>query len=338
MYLLLRGLLFRIDPETAHSLTLTLLRAAGSLAPVRALLRAAFRAESRPVEAFGLRFPNPVGLAAGYDKDGLAWRGLACLGFGHLELGTVTPRAQPGNPRPRLFRVPEAGALINSLGFPSRGAAFLANRLRGHRPPDLVLGVNLGINRTTPLESAHDDYAALLERFAPLADYLVVNVSSPNTLGLRRLQAREALQELLTTLEADRRGQAEALGRPVPLLVKLSPDLSEAELNDALSVILETGMDGVIATNTTLGREGVSGPVAERPGGLSGAPLRARSTQVVDWLHRRSGGELPIVACGGVMGPSDAREKLAAGARLVQVYTGLVYRGPGLVGEIIRAL
>jgi dihydroorotate dehydrogenase len=290
------------------------------------------------VRAFGLDFPNPVGLAAGYDKDGLGWRGLACLGFGHIELGTVTPRPQPGNIRPRLFRLVEDQALINRLGFPGRGAEFVARRLQRARPPGLVLGVNLGKNKDTPLEDAAGDYLSLVPIFAPLSDYLAINVSSPNTVGLRRLQARAALEELLTLLGKQRDEQVKRLGRMVPLMVKLAPDLTDGELDDALDVLLRVGMDGVIATNTTLDREGLRSPLAGEAGGMSGAPLRRRSSQVVCKIRQRTGGRLPVIAVGGVMNPMDAREKLEAGAALVQVYTGLIYAGPGLVKQILRGI
>jgi dihydroorotate dehydrogenase len=343
MYALLRRLLFHLEPERAHALALGLVRAAGALPPSRWLLRALYGAPAaaRPVDVFGLRFPNAVGLAAGYDKDGLGWRGLGCLGFGHLELGTVTPLPQPGNPRPRVFRLPAERALVNRLGFPSRGAEFVARRLLRRRAGARggpLLGVNIGKNRDTPLAAAAADYVALLERFAPLADYLVVNVSSPNTVGLRRLQARATLEALLTALVAARRPLVEGRAGALPLLVKLAPDLTDGELDDALDAVLAAGLDGVVATNTTLDRAGLRSPAKDEAGGLSGAPLLARSTAVVRAIHARTGGRLPIVAVGGVAGPDDARAKLDAGASLVQVYTGLVYEGPGLVRRILQAL
>jgi dihydroorotate dehydrogenase len=339
MYPLLRPLLFRLDPERAHHLTLNLLRLAGSLPPLSAALRKAYDVRwPDPVEVLGLSFRNPVGLAAGYDKDGLAWRGLASLGFGHIEIGTVTLRPQNGNPKPRLFRLKEDEALINRLGFPGRGADFVRSQLEGPRPAGLILGANLGINKDTPLERAADDYTSLLRLFAPLADYLVVNVSSPNTAGLRRLQARSALEGLLAGLTAARAEAAAGLGRPVPLLVKLSPDLTDEELADVVGVVLDAGLDGVVATNTTLRREGLVSAHAGEAGGLSGAPLRRRSTAVVAEICRLSGGRLPVIAVGGVRDAVSAREKLDAGASLVQVYTGLIYRGPGVVKEILEAV
>jgi dihydroorotate dehydrogenase len=333
-----RPLLFRLEAERAHSLTIHLMRLVGSLPGLPALLQARYGASSRPVRAFGLDFPNPVGLAAGYDKDALAWRGLAGLGFGHIEIGTVTPRPQPGNPRPRLFRLPEEAALINRMGFPGRGARFVARRLRARRPSGLVLGVNLGINKGTSLDEAAQDYVALIKIFASLADYLVVNVSSPNTAGLRRLQARESLDGLLAHLARERETQESGLRRKIPMLVKLSPDLCDGELDDALEVILERGLDGAIATNTTISREGLVSRKKAEAGGLSGQPLGERSTQMIQKICRRTGGKLPVIGAGGIMSPADAREKLDAGATLVQLYTGLVYEGPELVQRILNAL
>lgn len=338
MYPLLRPLLFRLEPERAHTLTLGLLRLAGRLPLVRVFLNSWFSAPPMPVDLFGLTFLNPVGLAAGYDKDGLGWPGLATLGFGHIEIGTVTPRPQPGNPRPRLFRLPEDQALINRMGFPGRGASFVARQLQNPRPPGLILGVNLGKNRDTLLEDAAQDYRQLIPVFAPLTDYLVVNVSSPNTVGLRRLQDRQALEGLLSVLVQERMAQVERLSRPVPLLVKLAPDLNEAELEDALDAIQRCGVDGVVATNTTLNRHGLRSTKAKEAGGLSGAPLRRRSRDMVSEISARTQGNLPVIGVGGVMGPDDARRMLDAGASLVQVYTGLVYAGPGLVRKILLGL
>ncbi len=331
LYSFFRPLLFRLEPEQAHQLTLNLIRLAGALPPARAGLKAWFRAPAQPVQAFGLTFTNPVGLAAGYDKDGLGWLGLSSLGFGHIEVGTVTPRPQPGNPRPRVFRLPQEEALINRMGFPGRGADFLAKQLKRPRPGGLILGVNLGKNKDTPLEEAAGDYTALFQDFAPLADYLAINVSSPNTVGLRRLQARGALSDLLAAVA----GQRSQGGRRVPVLVKLAPDLNDEELDDALDAILAHGMDGVIATNTTISREGVNCPLAAETGGLSGRPLRERSTQMIREIYCRTGGKLPIIGVGGIHDAASAREKLEAGASLVQVYTGLIYAGPGLVKQIL---
>ncbi len=339
MYPLARSILFYLDPEKAHASTLWLIRLAGRLAPVRAALRRWYAAPAMPVEAFGLNFINPVGLAAGYDKDGLGWRGLSCLGFGHIEVGTVTPEPQAGNPKPRLFRLQQEGALINRMGFPGRGAGFVARQLQGSRPSGLVLGVNLGINQGTPLELAASDYLELCRIFAPLGDYLVVNISSPNTVGLRRLQARQALEALLASLAGQRRELLPQLGRRVPILVKLAPDLTDPELDDALGAVVQAGMDGVIATNTTISRDGVAdSPFCKERGGLSGIPLRDRSTRMVRQIFRHTEGNLPIIGVGGIMTAEDAKEKLEAGASLVQVYTGLVFQGPGLVKKILQGL
>lgn len=338
MYPMFRRLLFRLEPERAHNLTLALIRQAGALPPIERLLRRAFAAPTFPVDAFGLRFYNPVGLAAGYDKDGLGWRGLACLGFGHVEVGTVTPRPQPGNPRPRVFRLPEDRALINRMGFPGKGADFVARQVARRRPEGLIVGVNLGKNKDTPLDAAVDDYLALVRQFAPIADYLALNVSSPNTVGLRRLQARQALADLLAPLQAERQAQQSGLGRRLPLLVKLAPDLDDTELDDALDVIEQAGLDGVIATNTTLERPGLKSPQAGEAGGLSGAPLHSLSLRIVSEIHRRTAGRLPIVAAGGVIDAAGARRFLDAGAVLVQIYTGMIYAGPGLVKSILEDL
>jgi dihydroorotate dehydrogenase len=335
MYRLFRPFIFRLDPERAHDLTLHALQFAQRLTPVSTLLRKMYAAPPRPVRAFGLEFSNPVGLAAGYDKDGLAWRGLACLGFGHIEVGTVTPLPQPGNPKPRVFRLPAEQALINRMGFPGKGAEFVASHLKARRPPGLILGVNLGKNKDTPLEEATRDYLALVQVFAALADYLVVNVSSPNTVGLRRLQARQALQELLGALQRERQVQEARLEKKVSVLVKLAPDLTNSELDDALQVILECGMDGVIAANTTLSRAGVQSSVANQAGGLSGAPLSSLSLETIRRIYHLTMGKLPIVGVGGIMNADDAHARLDAGATLVQFYTGLVFRGPGLVKEIL---
>jgi len=333
-YHFFRPFLFRLEPERAHSLTLGMVRLAGALPPVRAFLRLYFSAPQDPLKAFGLNFSNRVGLAAGYDKDGLGWRGLACLGFGHIEVGTVTLHAQPGNPKPRIFRLPQEKALINRMGFPGQGGDFVASRLQKKRPPGLVLGTNLGKNKETPLDQAAQDYLALMDMFAPLSDYLAINISSPNTAGLRQLQVSQMLDELLVQLANKRQALEAEHKRNIPLLVKLAPDLTDQVLDDALEVILLRGMDGVIATNTTLSRDGIVSQFAGEFGGLSGAPLKDRSTQVIRQIYRYTGGKLPIIGVGGVMSADDAQAKLDAGATLVQVYTGLVYTGPSLVKQI----
>lgn len=335
----IRPMVFRMDPERAHDLTLDTLRWVGSLPPIGRLVNRIYTAHSKAdmsVDAFGLKFPNPVGLAAGYDKDGLAWRGLSTLGFGHIEVGTVTPRPQDGNPKPRVFRIPEENAVINRMGFPGNGADEVLSRFRfraNDRFP-LVVGVNIGKNKDTPNQEAAKDYLYLFEKFAPVVDYLTVNVSSPNTVGLRRLQAREHLEDLLDQLQFARSKMADYK----PILVKLSPDLSDDELDDALGAIIQAEMDGIVATNTTISREKLYSPIGNQTGGLSGSPLTVRSRQVVSEIYQRTRGRLPIIGVGGIMNSEDARLMLDAGATLIQVYTGLVYAGPGLVKEILEAL
>ncbi len=352
MYKFFRSLLFRLDPETAHHLTLQLMQL-GGMQPINALLRRLYSAPTNPVKAFGLTFKNPVGLAAGYDKDGIAVRGLSTLGFGHIEIGTVTPRPQPGNPKPRIFRLVEDEAVINRMGFPGKGADFVAMSLRraqrrsnlpiNWRLPrrqkmaarnDMVIGVNLGKNKDTPLEEAASDYISLMRTFSPLTDYLTINISSPNTVGLRRLQGREMLESLLRQIAAERlKYQVSS-----PILIKLAPDLTNNELDDALGVILDTGMDGVIATNTTIARVGLRSRYREETGGLSGSPLRVQSEAMLGKIVRQVDGRVPVVSAGGVMNPEDAKRRLDLGATLIQIYTGLIYRGPGLVKSIINAL
>lgn len=340
LYPLTRSLLFRLEPERAHALALKAIARAGAIPPIRAALAAQYSVrDAKPVEAFGISFPNRVGLAAGYDKDGEGWQGLAALGFGHIEVGTVTPEPQPGNPRPRVFRLPEKRSLINRMGFPGRGAEWVAKRLNGTRPGGLVLGVNIGKQKSTPLENAVDDYTILMDVFARLADYLAINISSPNTPGLRQLQERHFLSELLRGVAARKEILEQNLGRRVPVLVKLAPDLEPDQLKTAVDVIVESGLDGVIATNTTIGRAGVDDhPVASEDGGLSGAALSELSTEILAAICRHLGGALPVIGVGGIMGFKEAQEKLDAGATLVQVFTGLVYAGPGIVKEILGDL
>jgi dihydroorotate dehydrogenase len=341
---LVRPLLFAVtrrDPELAHSLTVTLLRRLGP----SPLLRLA--AGSQPLadprlerRVFGIRFPNPVGLAAGFDKDGVAVRALAALGCGFLEVGTVTLRPQPGNPRPRLFRLPASGAVINRMGFNNRGAGALAARLRGIWPPPLPVGVSLGRSKDAPEGRAADDYCAALRLIHPHLDYLAVNVSSPNTPGLRSLQGRAELDVLLARLGQTAAELARG-GTPRPLLLKIAPDLTWDQLAELLEVCRTRGVAGIIATNTTLSRDGLAPAdrhLAGQIGGLSGRPLTGRTRELVAFIHRETGGRLPIVGVGGIMQADDALRLLDAGASLVQLYTGLIYTGVGLVGEINRAL
>jgi len=344
MYRLLRPLLFRLDPETAHALTLSGLRITGSLPPLNAAMARFYSAPPKPVQAFGLTFKNPIGLAAGYDKDGIAIRGLAALGFGHIEIGTVTPRPQPGNQMPRLFRLVEDRALINRLGFPSKGAYSASMSLRGassstpRRSNLVMIGVNLGKNKETPLEESARDYLTLMSQFMAIANYLTINVSSPNTEGLRRLQGRDMLESLLGAIARGRGAIASGQAGNAPILVKLAPDLSDAELDEAVGVILDKQMDGIIATNTTVGRERLGSRHRHEAGGLSGAPLAARSESVLRQIVKRVNGRVPIVSVGGIMTPEDAKRRLDMGATLIQVFTGLIYHGPALVKAIARLL
>jgi dihydroorotate dehydrogenase len=327
-YALARPLLFSLHPETAHHLTL-------KLADWR--LTGPARVFSRPVKAMGLEFPNPVGLAAGLDKDAAHIDGLARLGFGFIEVGTVTPRAQPGNPRPRLFRLAEKEAVINRFGFNNVGVDdFLANvartRWRG------ILGINIGKNATTPPEQAADDYAFCLEKVYGRASYVTVNISSPNTKGLRDLQQERQLDELLGRLASVRVRLARAYGRRVPLALKVAPDLQANEIRAIADAVLRHGFDGLIATNTTLSREGVEGlPRADEAGGLSGAPILGKSTGVLASFRDLLAGKVTLIGAGGIFSAADTRAKIDAGAALVQLYTGLIYRGPGLVRECVSA-
>jgi len=335
LYPLFRPLLFAADPELAHDVALGGLDAA---ARVGLAQLAASRLPQAPVEAMGLRFPNRVGLAAGLDKNAAHLKGLATLGFGFIEAGTVTPRAQPGNPRPRMFRVVEAQALVNRLGFNNGGVdAFVANVARsGYRG---ILGINIGKNFDTPNERAADDYVACLRAVHAHASYVTINVSSPNTKGLRDLQAEAALSALLARIVAERDDLAQKHGRCVPLAVKIAPDLDDAAVNAVARLLVAHRLDGVIATNTTIARDGMAGlPYADEAGGLSGAPLRERSTAVLRTLAKALDGALPIIGVGGILAAGDAQQKIDAGATLVQLYTGLIYRGPDLVAECVRAL
>jgi dihydroorotate dehydrogenase len=334
LYRAVRPLLFALDPETAHDFSLKSLDALNCLGAVSL----AAGLPSMPVRALGLDFPNPVGLAAGLDKDGEHVDALAALGFGFLEIGAVTPRPQPGNPKPRVFRLPEAEALINRLGFNSGGVDRAVENLRRARYRG-VLGVNIGKNFDTPNERASEDYLECLRKLHPYASFVTVNVSSPNTKNLRNLQQPGELDLLLAALVAERDRLAERHGRRVPLAVKIAPDLDESGIEAVAGCVVSRGCDAVIATNTTLSREGVEHlPASREPGGLSGAPLKARATAVIARLRRALPAGIAIIGVGGIASAADAREKLDAGADLVQLYTALVYRGPGLVGEILRGL
>jgi len=331
-YALARPLLFALDPETAHALTLAL-----ADAPLRLGLLRFPRPAPHPVRVMGLEFPNPVGLAAGLDKNAEHVDALAALGFGFIEVGTVTPRPQAGNPRPRLFRIPEAQALVNRLGFNNVGLdEFVANLSRANFRG--VVGVNIGRNFDTPNERAADDYAACLEGVYAHASYVTVNVSSPNTVGLRELQERDRLDLLLGRLAALRERLAARHSRRVPFALKVSPDLEAAQIREIAAAVRRHGVDAVIATNTSLSREGIEGfRYAGEPGGVSGAPVRARATRALAAFAGELKGEVPLIGVGGILKGDDAAEKISSGAALVQLYTGLVYRGPGLIAECVSA-
>jgi len=331
LYPLARPLLFCLDPESAHELTLSALHLAGRVLPAGQPIA------SDPVEVMGLRFPNRIGLAAGLDKNGEAIDGLARLGFGFIEIGTITPRPQPGNPRPRMFRLPQARAIINRMGFNNRGVEALVDNVRAAKYRG-ILGINIGKNADTPIDRAADDYLACLDKVHSLASYVTVNISSPNTKNLRQLQGENELDALLGRLKVRQQALADRDGRYVPLALKIAPDLDTEQITGIADALRRHRIDAVIATNTTLSRQKVAGlPHAEEQGGLSGAPLFDDATAVVSALARALAGELPIIAAGGVLSGEDARDKLAAGARLVQLYSGLVYRGPALVDECVRA-
>ncbi len=331
----LRAVLFQLDPETAHDWTIRSLRRL----PIQPLgICFATRVPSAPCQVMGLDFPNPVGLAAGLDKNGECINAWSALGFGFVEIGTVTPRPQPGNPKPRMFRLPKAQGLINRMGFNNHGVEALVERVRqsGFKG---VLGINIGKNADTPVERAIDDYLIGLRKVYPWAGYVTVNISSPNTPGLRDLQYGAALDQLLEALKAEQQRLTDSYGRYAPLAIKIAPDLADTDLAAVGQSLRRYRLDAVIATNTTFSRAGVEGlPHAGEAGGLSGAPLREQALAVTRRLADLLAGEVPIIAAGGIMSGADAVARIAAGASLVQLYTGLIYRGPELVREVVTAL
>lgn len=335
LYPLLRPLLFSLDPETAHVVTLRLLKFAhhtglSSLSRPHTL--------DKPVTVMGLTFKNRLGLAAGMDKNGDYIDALADMGFGFLEIGTVTPRPQPGNPRPRLFRLPEHRAIINRMGFNNLGIAHLLKQVRRSRY-DGVLGINIGKNAATPIDQAVEDYIEGLRQSYPFAGYITINISSPNTRNLRQLQQGDEINKLLGALKTEQLHLQQRHGRYVPLVVKIAPDLDEDGIVRIAGLLMAYAIDGVIATNTTVARDQIQGHRhAGETGGLSGAPVRDRSTKVVKSLAAELNGKLPIIAAGGIMNAADAQEKIAAGASLAQIYSGLIYTGPALIEEILRSL
>ncbi len=335
LYPLLRPLLFSLNPETAHEATLKLLKLAHQSGLQKLLYPAV---QDKPVTVMGLTFKNPVGLAAGLDKNGDYIDALADLGFGFIEIGTVTPRPQPGNPKPRLFRLPEHQALINRMGFNNLGIGHLLAQVKQSQY-DGILGINIGKNFDTPIDRAVDDYLLGLRKAYPAASYITINISSPNTQNLRQLQQGDEIKKLIGALKEEQLKLQQEHGRYVPLVLKIAPDLSTEEISHIAKLLLDFSVDGVIATNTTIARDILGGhPLAQETGGLSGAPVKAQATAVVSNLAAELNGRCPIIAAGGIASTADAQEKLAAGASLVQVYTGLIYQGPELVAAIVDHL
>lgn len=333
IYKAIRTILFKFDPELIHNFTLASLAIAERFRLI-SLVRGPL--PSAPVEVMGLRFPNPIGLAAGMDKDGVCIDGLGALGFGFLELGTVTPRAQQGNPKPRLFRIPQKEAIINRMGFNNLGIDQLLSKVSHHKYKGII-GINIGKNFDTPLEKALDDYLIGLEKSYPYADYIAINISSPNTVGLRQLQKGEEFNRLLAGLKKKQLKLSKELGRYVPLAVKIAPDLQDDEIEAIAAAVESCEIDGVIATNTTLDRTGVDEySISQESGGLSGRPLTDKSLQVFKTLRSALNPQIPIIASGGMMSPVDAMARLQAGASLIQLYTGFIYHGPSLIHNIIN--
>jgi dihydroorotate dehydrogenase len=338
---LLRPILFLFPAEKAHHFAMGMLKVTLSIPLLSHLVRRSFsraNQSGKPVELMGLQFSNRVGLAAGFDKDGKEFRALSHLGFGFLELGTVTPRPQAGNPKPRLFRLPSDRAVINRMGFNNEGVEALCNRLKRGRPKGVVIGGNIGKNKDTPNEKAVDDYLFCMEALHPWVDYFTVNMSSPNTPNLRELQDKEPLRKILGQLMKFN----EKTGAPKPVLLKIAPDLSEGQLDDIVEIVSELKLAGVVATNTTISRDGLSTPGSRiesiGSGGLSGAPLSNRSPRIVNYCREKLGPDFAIIGVGGIMEPTDAVKMLRAGADLVQLYTGIIYTGPGLVPASIDAI
>ena len=339
MYKIIRKILFNVDAEKVHYWVMKRLNFIYSMGLLRGILKAMFVVKAPKLERtlWGITFPNPIGLAAGFDKDAKYTDSLACLGFGFIEIGTVTPRPQPGNPKPRLFRLPADSALINRMGFNNDGATEAAKRLK-KRQEHIIIGGNIGKNKDTPNEQAGDDYEKGFRTLYDEVDYFVVNVSSPNTPGLRELQDKAPLTELLNRLQTVNT----SLGGKKPILLKIAPDLTNEQLDDIIDIVRTTRLDGIVASNTTISRDNLATPTAEvnniGAGGLSGAPLRKRATEVVAYIHTHSNGSIPIIASGGIFTAADAQEKLDAGASLLQVYTGFIYEGPAIAKKICKGL
>jgi dihydroorotate dehydrogenase len=332
--------MFRLDPEKAHHLTVKLFRIALAVPGIKSLFLNLFSSQEKSLEkeVFGLKFKNPVGLAAGFDKDGKHYDVMEYLGFGFIEIGTVTPLPQDGNPKPRLFRLPQDKGLINRMGFNNEGMEAMVSRLKNRKTSDIIIGGNIGKNKITPNDNATSDYTKCFETLFPYVDYFVVNVSSPNTPGLRELQEKEPLTQLLSTLQSLNNSK----DKRKPILLKIAPDLTDDQLNDIIDIVKTTEIDGLIATNTTISRAGLTTDPSQIEaignGGLSGDPVKDRSTEVIRYIHEKSSGTIPIIGVGGIRTPEDAIEKIRAGASLVQVYSGLIYEGPGMVRKINRVI
>jgi dihydroorotate dehydrogenase len=334
-YPAIRKVLFQFDAETIHDLTIKGLKSTGKT-PVNMLYKQTV--QDKPLTVMGIKFPNPVGLAAGLDKNGECINAFAAMGFGFVEVGTVTPRPQPGNDKPRIFRLPAANAVINRMGFNNKGVDYLVSQVQSANFKG-ILGINIGKNKDTPEENAKDDYIHCMRKVYNFASYITVNISSPNTPGLRSLQYGDALNDLLASLKIEQKSLAEQYGKYVPVAVKIAPDLNEEEVVSIAKSLIDNDIDGVIATNTTLSREGVEGlEFGNEQGGLSGAPVKEKSTQVIKLLSQALDNKLPIIGVGGIASSEDANEKLQAGASLVQVYTGFIYQGPPLVKDIVNGL
>lgn len=339
---ILKPIFFRMDPEKAHHVVIDGLSAAGKVPGLNGLMHAMYGVAKSPelaTELFGLQFPHPVGLAAGLDKNGKAADGFSSIGFGFAEVGTVTPKGQAGNEQPRLFRLPPDEALINRMGFNNDGTAAMAERLARRKISRIPIAVNIGKNKTTPNELAHEDYQACIRDLYTYGDFFVVNISSPNTPDLRDLQHGEELKNLLGAVREEMGAQAAKIGtKTKPVLVKIAPDMTDEQLELTVDSIMESGVSGIIATNTTLSRSGLKHSNAKESGGLSGKPLRDRSTDVIRAVYRQTGGQLPIIGSGGIFTPQDAYDKIRAGAALVEIYTALIYKGPGLLRELTNGL
>ncbi len=336
---IIRPILFTLSPERAHHFTVSFFKFLYKIPGTRSLLKGMYGKDNPKLhrELFGLKFKNPVGLAAGFDKDAKAIDEFAALGFGFIEIGTLTPKGQPGNPQPRLFRLPKDGGLINRMGFNNQGVDVAIKRLKS-RKTDVIVGGNIGKNKITPNDQAKDDYLYALEALHDYVDYFVVNVSSPNTPNLRELQEKEPLKELLASLKQ----RNSMFKKPKPILLKIAPDLTNEQLDDIIEIVQEVKLDGLIATNTTISREGLNTSTERLDkignGGLSGQPVKSRSTEVIRYIHSKSEGSFPIIGVGGIHSAEDALEKLEAGASLVQLYTGFIYEGPTLIKKINRKL